>query len=398
MGEIMDDVDELADAKRHFVLGEAAMINRMLTYDAAQAEASKFEVTPTAGMLTRSMIPLEIGQAMGFSEGQVKGMLFDARTVRDRAPLTWQRFQAGDFSFHVVGTIAAAINKLTQPESVTELDLKVGDYAACHHNAEVRAWLRRFIVRVEADATNARAEAERERRFVMFDHGDDGMSKIIASIPSVAAAAIERRLHKDARKLPKDGRTLVQKEADLLAYLLTSNEQTGEPAVNAEIAVVVDADVLAGARTGFGLSPDGAWVVPAEWIDELAQTGNTFWYRMVREPVTKDILTIDYRGRYAPDTLKTALFFLYGTCATPGCTTPAWKCEFDHIVPWPEGKTTASNIQPKSKAHHGQKGHGLVPKLRTPPGRSPKLPVTQSTDREPTRIDFIWTEIHSRAA
>lgn len=139
----MDDVDELADAKRHFVLGEAAMINRMLTYDAAQAEASKFEATPTAGMLTRSMIPLEIGQAMGFSEGQVKGMLFDARTVRDRAPLTWQRFQAGDFSFHVVGTIAAAINKLTQPESVAELDAKVGDYAATHHNTEVRTWLHR---------------------------------------------------------------------------------------------------------------------------------------------------------------------------------------------------------------------------------------------------------------
>jgi len=356
-------VDDLAVARRAVIVAEAAQVELMLAFDAQQAEASKHEVNPTSGLLARSMIPLEIGQAMELSEGQVNSILFAARTARDRTPTVWAAFSRGDVSFQSVREIAKTVDKLVEPESVTRLDARVPSYAADHTVAELRVWLRRFVVRVEADAATARAEAERADRRVTIEHGDDGMSWISAYLPSPAAAAIERRLHHEARKQPKDGRTLVQKEADLFAAWLTTNEHTGQAAAHADIAVIVDADVLAGARHGFAESPDGAWVAPTTWVTDLAH--DPVWYRMVRDPITRDILSIDYRGRFAPEILKKALYFLHGTCAVPGCLIPAWKCEIDHQIPWPRGHTTAANTRPLSKAHHGQKGHGLVPAIRT---------------------------------
>ena len=355
-------VDDLAVARRAVIVAEARQIELMLAFDAQQAEASKHAINPTAGLLARSMIPLEIGQAMELSEGQVKAILFAARTARDRTPAVWTAFRNGDVSFQSVREIAKTVDKLVEPESVTQLDTKVPAYAAGHTVAELRVWLRRFVVRVEADAAAARAEAERADRHVSVVHGDDGMSWINAYVPSPAAAAIERRLHHAARQQPKDGRTLVQKEADLFASWLTTNDNTGQPAAHADIAVIVDADTLAGGRHGFAESPDGAWVAPTAWITNLAS--DPFWYRMVRDPITRDILSIDYRGRYAPKALKKALYFLHGTCTVPGCLIPAWKCEIDHQIPWPRGHTTAANTRPLSKAHHGQKGHGLTPQTR----------------------------------
>jgi len=368
-------VDDLAAARRATNRAEADQLRLMFAFHSQRKEAAQHEVTPVARLLACKMIAQEIGEAMGLSENQVRTMMHDAETVRDRAPATWLRFTVGSISFHAVKAIAATINKLTEPESVTELDAKVGEYAEANTVGQLNVWLRRFVVRVEAEAAAARAEHERSKRYVYVDHGDDGMSTIVAYLPSYVAAAIERRLHKEARKLPKDGRTLEQKQADLFACWLTTNENTGRAAVNADIGVVIDADVLAGAREGFGASPDGSWVAPAAWVADVAMSDEPFWFRMLRDPVTKDILSVDYRSRFAPEQLKRALFLARGTCAVPGCLVPGWKCEVDHVVPWPRGHTTADNLQFLSKTHHGQKGHGLSPLRRSRrPGR-PRAPV-----------------------
>ena len=296
-------VDDLAVARRAVIAAEARQVELMLAFDAQQAEASKHEVNPTAGLLARSMI---------------------------------------------------------------------------------RVWLRRFVVRVEADAATARAEAERADRHVSIVHGDDGMSWINAYLPSPAAAAIERRLYREGRKQPKDGRTLVQKEADLFASWLTTNENTGQAAAHADIAVIVDADVLAGARHGFAESPDGAWVAPTTWITNLAH--DPVWYRMIRDPITRDILSIDYRGRYAPEILKKALYFLHGTCAVPGCLIPAWKCEIDHQIPWPADTPPPPTPDPCPKPTTDKKATDSHPRPGDPPWpdrHCVQAPRTEQPGRRP---------------
>ncbi len=46
------------------------------------------------------------------------------------------------------------------------------------------------------------------------------------------------------------------------------------------------------------------------------------------------------------------------TCSFPGCRRLAWSTENDHLLPWPQGRTTAENIDCKCKHHHQAKTHG----------------------------------------
>ena len=46
-----------------------------------------------------------------------------------------------------------------------------------------------------------------------------------------------------------------------------------------------------------------------------------------------------------------------GTCRFPGCGTPARRCQLDHVVRFPQGRTAVSNLQALCATHHGFKHH-----------------------------------------
>ncbi|HWV27058.1 MAG TPA: DUF222 domain-containing protein [Aeromicrobium sp.] len=369
-------IEVLERLERMRAIAEAEAWSAMLRFEDEQTAAAQHEPTPIGTLIARASIPGDIGQAMGLSENQVKNRLHTARTIRSRTPRVWLAFQSGRVDTARLHHIAHTITILREPESVTQLDARVVDYACTHTTAELKRWLRDFVQRVEADHATARADHERNQRFVKIDHGDDAMSWLTAYLPSPAAAAIERRLHQQARALTGDGRTLAQREADLLTSWLTTTDTTGEAAVHADIAVVVDADVLAGARPGFATAADGSWTTPAAWITHITHHNNPFWWRMIRQPVTDNILAIEYHGRYAPKLLRQALQFQHPTCIHPGCLVPAWKCDLDHETPWPHGPTRGDNLTPKSRAHHALKGHGFSPPRPRRPPEEVALPLT----------------------
>jgi predicted restriction endonuclease len=45
-------------------------------------------------------------------------------------------------------------------------------------------------------------------------------------------------------------------------------------------------------------------------------------------------------------------------CRWPGCTRSARTCDLDHIVPWPDGPTTADNLIALCRGHHRLKTLG----------------------------------------
>lgn len=55
-------------------------------------------------------------------------------------------------------------------------------------------------------------------------------------------------------------------------------------------------------------------------------------------------------------------------CTAPGCRAPAYRCDLDHVVAWPQGPTCACNLHPLCRRHHRVKHEaGWVPK-RHPDG------------------------------
>ncbi len=308
-----------------------------------------------ARQATLLSIPLEIGVAMNLSEGQVRRVLSAAERIRDRAPAVWSAFADGVIDARRAHLISDAIGRLKRDASITKLNLKAVGYAANHTSIELKSWLKKFVARTEADLFNERAESERSQRRVDIEHGDDAMSWLNAYLPSHVAAAIDKRLTLEARKI-NDDRTLAQRRADLLASWLTTNEH-GEIALGADIAVIIGAETLLGHDEEPAVAADGSFVVPARWV--LDSATNPFWHSILTGK-GGNVLEHRYHGRFAPDILKKALIFTYGVCQAPTCTTPADRCQFDHRQPWPHGPTTGANMWPLCERHHTMKSHRVI--------------------------------------
>lgn len=360
---------ELASAARRRAQAEAAEWATMLAYSEAREAAIRSADRPT---LIRecelSFIAHDIGQAMGFSDGQATARLATARRVREQAPAVWAAFVDGRIDAARVWEISGAVERLERAESVARLDRQVVGYAERHTTAELRRWLKVFIARVESDLFTERAEAERTKRRVEIVHGDDGMSWMNLYGESFKLAAIDQRLTKEAKAFgDADERTLEQRRFDLAAAWLTTNE-AGEAAVHAHIAVTMPGSAVAGATDHPAVAADGTWLAPTAWMLDLAKhhPDNVFWHRMILDPVADDVLAIEYRGRFAPAVLAQAIEFRDGVCRAPGCCKPAHLCDIDHRIPHAAGgPTTASNLQPLCRKHHKAKGFGLL-MVKTP--------------------------------
>ncbi|MDZ4249435.1 MAG: HNH endonuclease signature motif containing protein, partial [Candidatus Nanopelagicales bacterium] len=74
-------------------------------------------------------------------------------------------------------------------------------------------------------------------------------------------------------------------------------------------------------------------------------------------------------------------------CRHPGCRRQSQACDLDHAVAWPKGATTAQNLGPLCRRHHGQKTHhgwDLDPGLD--PGPDPKT----GQDRNEAAAGWTW--------
>ncbi|WP_375002849.1 DUF222 domain-containing protein [Aeromicrobium sp. CTD01-1L150] len=402
------DVDTVTSPERLTALtraqaqAEAAVWSAMLCYrDAELARidalgSSLQQATERAGLV------LEIAQAVGLSEAQTYARLAVADRGRECAPATWLAFCAGRIDGVRVRDISRTLDRLERAESWLRLDQTVVAYAECHTPAELRAWLRRFVTRVEADLALQRAEAEREHRTVEVTHGDDGMSWVNAYLPSHAAAAIATRLRREAKALgANDDRTRGQRMADLFTCWLTTNQAT-ETATVADIAVVLEADALTGSVDGFAEAADGSWAVPASWILHKITTddGVAFWHRMLKDPITHDVLAHEYVGRFSPEILTKAIAFRDGICRAPGCMKPADECDADHREPWPAGETSGRNIWPLCRRHHTLKGHQVL-RWVLPSGTTIPADTTQHHIRPepPSQVEHTLAQLtikHSR--
>ena len=354
--------EAMTSATRSVARTEAAQYSAMLAFrDAEEARIGRLD-SPIRQLVERSAIPMSIGQAMGLSENQVWSRLAIADRMVAHAPTCWAAFCDGLIDAARVREISTGLDRLEREELWALLDSKALAYATTHTTSELRAWIKRFVTRVEPDEALDRAEKAREQRHVSLHHLEDGMSWLSAYLPSHQAAAVMKRLDRAARTPvdPDDDRTLPQRTADLFVSWLTHGETTDLPTVSGEVAVTIEADVLTGLMDGHAESSDGEWGVPVSWILEDLDADDTFWHRIITDPIGSNVLAHDYVGRFAPDTLAKAIRFRDGVCRAPGCRVPAERCDLDHREPWPTGPTNGNNMWALCRRHHSMKGHDVL--------------------------------------
>lgn len=272
-------------------------------------------------------------------------------------------------------------------------DFERAAIAACERDIPSRV---RPVVEMLAQTMNPQSFSERHReaaagRCVRAIHGRDGMSDVIATLPTVIAAGMLDRLTqmaqtvKDANKTdaqnpdrnaaepgaigfdaaadPADRRTMDQIRADVLADLVLSGAPVVEPrygadsagplgAIRAHVQVVVAASTLTGADE-HPADAVGAALVDADTARRLAgQTAS--WDRLFIDPVTRTPVEVDqYRP---PQAMRRLLQARDEHCRFPGCRRAAIRCELDHTIDWAKGgHTHIFNLAHLCQRHHSMK-------------------------------------------
>ncbi|RQN03254.1 DUF222 domain-containing protein, partial [Aeromicrobium camelliae] len=287
----------------------------MLKFLDAETARIEREVEPQQRDLALAAVRSVVAQANGWSEHQAAGRIHEAETARDDLPTVWKAFGEGEIDAARVSVIANGAWKLTREQSVEKLDRRSVAYAATHTVGELRRWVKRFIARVEPDEVEKRYEDVVAERSVTIHHHEDGTGDLFAeNLPSYVLAGIDQRLDHAAKSLSEDDRTLHQRRADLLVDALDHIDPDNEPArtPNMAIGVMVPASTVAGIDDQPAISADQDWVIPANVLRTLAESGNPFWYRLTTDD-RDNILATRYDGRYPSHHLRNAIRFRDGT-------------------------------------------------------------------------------------
>ncbi len=293
----------------------------------------------------------ELGVVLHQPTRTVQMRLAETRRVRNLLPNTWAAFGEGRIDAHRLSLMASATAKLSTQENLIHLDGIIGDYAATHTTAQLKAKLNRFIARWET--TDAAVKEERSKRSVWVNHQDDGMSFLTAYIPTPDALVIDAMLTERA-KATSDDRTLDQRRADLFVEQMRGVADGHSTSSRAVIGITVPVTSLASMNNVPGDSFDGSFALPAQMVRELTEEPGTLWFRILTDPLGRVLDTTEPRP-FPSDALRTAVQARDGTCRFPTCTRPAIESDLDHEIPRPHGPTSGDNLRALCRRHHNIK-------------------------------------------
>ena len=124
----------------------------------------------------------------------------------------------------------------------------------------------------------------------------------------------------------------------------------GRVTVSTQINVTIPIDSLAGLSDTPG-TLSGFGVLPADQVRRLA-AGDTRWRHILTDRATGAVLDVGTWSYRPPTALDRHVRTRDVTCRFPGCQVPARECDLDHLIPFPQGPTSAQNLHALCRRHH----------------------------------------------
>ena len=359
-----DVIDRIVVRQRAINAAEAEQLVDMLdVVEAARAEGATF--SPGSAKTAAQAAVHDLSLALSVAPGVVSRRLAVARRTRGRLPAVWRSQLAGSITSWHAMVIDQQVQRLTRPDSPGLLDERIADYACEHTPTQTRRWLARQVERLEADASLARHRKAREERHVRVTDAGDGMAWLNALLPAIDAHAIVQRLDTETRQRVRtgsDARTHDQACADLLSGLLLGSPATEDEGqrtpngVKTVIGITVPVTTLLGLDDQPGELADGSASVPADIVRGKALEPGTVFYRLLTDE-HGHLLDATHLGRFAPEKIRTALWFRDATTTFPTSTVAADRCDIDHAQAWP-APTRGDNLAPVHRRAHRLKTAG----------------------------------------
>jgi hypothetical protein len=376
----------------------------------ALREAQRDGVRGMASDMELRSVAAEAAGMARLTDRRLQGEIDHAMTVIDDYPAVFEawaqrRIERGHVD--VVVRVGAGV-----PAEVRDAFAEAA-IAVCERDvpSRVRGTLEALAARLHPQTFTERHKAAAAERCVRVFHGTDGMSNLIANLPTVIAAGMLDRLTqmgqsvKDARVEsagagadatgedaggmagadvagaggadgpnpgdpdaagsgePADTRTMDQLRADILGDLVLGGAPVIDPtygtdrpgglgAIRARVQVAVTAETLMG-RDENPAEAVGAGLIDSDTARQLAGQVSE-WDRLFIDPVTRTPVEID---TYRPTaSMKKLLMARDQHCRFPGCRRAAIHCEIDHTIDHAlGGHTHIFNLAHLCQRHHSMK-------------------------------------------
>jgi hypothetical protein len=185
----------------------------------------------------------EIAPALRLTRTSAMVRLDTATALTTRLPGTLEALERGEIDLIKARAVVEATDPLSDEHAAAVQDQVLGR-ASTQTSSQLRASLRRAVLRVDPDGAAQRHEQRRKDRRVELIPLPDAMAQLIAYLPAEQAIAIYQRLDTLACKArtPDDVRSADERRADVFVDLLLESGA----AVQVEVQVTVPVDTLLG--------------------------------------------------------------------------------------------------------------------------------------------------------
>ncbi len=300
----------------------------------------------------------ELAVEMKLSDRTMQSRLSEAVSLMVDFPFTHHALQSGTVTVAHARVVMAEGAVISDTQRRIDYESAVLERAASVTPGRLRR-LAKFAAEKLADiGFDERHEKAAEERSVRSFETLDGMSEVVAVVPTVLAAGIMDRLTQMGKAVkaanPADPRMLDQLRADLFCDVLLTGHANGEPhagldAIHAEVAIVIPALTLLGEGNEpasiLGRGPIG--LADAQRMAASAPS----LVRVITDPVADQVLSTT---NYQPGKkLRRYLRLRDGRCRFPSCNRSPRRCEIDHTIPYSKGGVTdVGNLAHLCKGHH----------------------------------------------
>ncbi|APZ34593.1 HNH endonuclease [Microbacterium aurum] len=372
LAEIVADVEAVQAQLTAAQVAEMRALARAGRLAEKQAAGSR-DTVRVHDMALRS-IAAELGGAARVTDRTMQTRIGEARLIVEGYPAALAAWEAGRITR---GHVRAIVDAGTVVPVSRRGEYEAAAIERCLHDTPNRV---RPGLEILAERTAERSFTDRHRdaatgRKVRLIPGRDGMSTVIADVPTVIGDGILDRLTQQAQTIidtrdhtgldpdARDRRSIDEVRADVFADLLLAGAPALDPTatgdapgtlgtIRAHVQVIVPALTLLGADDGpadlVGRSP-----IDADTARCLAANTPT-WARILTEPVDGTVLAVDrYR---TPWPQRRFLQARDQHCRWPGCRRAAIRCEIDHTIDAAKGGPTALwNLAHLCQRHHSMK-------------------------------------------
>ncbi|WP_311836329.1 DUF222 domain-containing protein [Cellulomonas fimi] len=236
---------------------------------------------------------------------------------------------------------------------------------------QLRARLRRLDLTRDVGAARRREARAVDQRHVTLSPAPDSMAWINAYLPAVDAMRVFTALDALAGTAAADDRRGIDARradalSDTFARILDGGQAPGGGALVTRHRRRPHLHVTAAATTLLGLDEAPAELagygpIPAATARALA--ADATWRRIFTDPATGQLTGIGPRAYRAGADLTATVIARDVTCTFPGCRTPSFRCDLDHVEPFDpdspgEHQTTCDNLHALCRHHHRLKTHG----------------------------------------